>query len=191
MNNNYYATKGSFSELMMEKSVTMLTVVSIITFASVFLIKLNNTVVNSLETKGTLISYWVAFIIFLVLLCIGTAILTKYGMDVYPFYQPDDEIIDETEKKEESEITPAINETPISSGLAPIETITNPKAVSNVVVPTIAVATTTAVATPIIAEIGNNDAEQEDIICGMTTANESIDEYDTLWEEGESFILPD
>ena len=186
MNNNYVKFKKSFSELMMEKSITMLTVVAIVTFASVFLIKLNNTVVNSLETKGTLISYWVAFIIFLVLLCIGTAILTKYGIDVYPYYHPDDKIIEnETEKEEEPEITTAINETPISSRLAPIETITNPKAVSNVVIPTI------AVATPIIAEFENNEVEQEDIICGMTTTNESIDEYDTLWEEGESFILPD
>lgn len=185
--NNYVNAKKSFSELMMEKGINMLTVVSIITFTTVLLIKLNNTVVNSLETKGALISYWVAFIIFLVLLCIGTAILTKYGMDLYPFYQqPDDEI---EEAEEDSGNISNITKTPVSSGLAPIETITNPKASSNVVVPTAIVAT--AVATPIIAEVGNNNAEQEDIICGMTTNDESIDEYDTLWEEGESFILPD
>ena len=177
-----YETKKTFSEAIIEKATKMLSIVAIVTFATTFFIKANNVVANTMN-GGTILSYWIAFIVFILLLTIGTGVLVKNGMDIYPFYQSVNNNIEEDKgtkiinNKEEEKITTKEN-TVNSSGLVPIETVTNP------VVPAIV----PAVVAPVITN--NEFYPMEENISNNNVVTENLPEdIDCLWEENDSFIV--
>ena len=197
---NYYGSQ-SFSEVMAEKSEKMLFVVSAITFITVLLIKGNNTLTNSFGTNGTLVSYWIAFIVFLTLLAIGTGVLVKYGMDVYPYFTTQNVLEDENEgdntvsgiKEEKEEFV-----FKGASTLAPIETVNPVTAKSSnsspadngvVVNPVIA---TAGMASPVMAELlMMEDGNQEDDVI-ISSSDDSYGyfgdaEDDILWNDPSMF----
>lgn len=201
---NYYGQ--SFCEVMGEKGEKMLFIVSIITFMVVLLIKGNNTLVNSFGSNGTLISYWIAFIIFIFLLAIGVGILVKYGIDIYPYFTVQS-IAEENEKNDLNAIENNEREEKEefvfkrASTLAPIETV-NPVTVEKesststpvdngmVINPVIA---TAGMAPPIMAELlMMEDGNQEDDVIISSSDDDGFGyfgdaEDDILWNDPSMF----
>lgn len=87
------ATSTSFFDMVCDRAKMVGLVVSGGTLFSALIIKANNIMFAGVK-GATKIPYFVCFVIFLLLLALGTAVLVKYSMDAYPFYnrEEDDEI---------------------------------------------------------------------------------------------------
>lgn len=120
-NKNFIYEGTTFSDMVLEKVKIVGIIVSVGTLFSALLIKANNILFAGV--KGTtIVPYYVSFIIFLLLLTLGSIVLVKYSMDAYPFYKKTEEEYSETTLASTSFPKPVMDSnasTTLITGIAP------------------------------------------------------------------------
>ena len=163
--------KTTFFDMVCDRAKIVGLVVSGGTLFSALIIKANNILFAGVK-GATRIPYTVSFIIFLLLLALGTAVLVKYSMDAYPFYNDkedndDEEIASTTIVPTQGTMVEAV---PSNSTSAPVATtaIATGVGVAGASFAVNNIATNTGLFTP-LSTINNIVANNNEVVLGNPT----------------------